>query len=355
MGWFTQYGSQIQKERAKIMANRTKNRKKTIELREDQLIFQFPDVHEDAELRIEFQRTLRIPDDNREHYLPPGLGRFPLSRVDDYPENLPDRWSTHGGVFLPMYQAEALWINFHADYPMAVKIAAGKVNAVTGETWEEELSGEPQDYVVVPGQPWLDGFCVENGLIRQFVAMPLGDGYTAEEQLTGEAEHGGLQIAVYPLKRSNYEEIRLREAISSVNREISREFSKIVEEMSLALGGLMRQEIFEDEHGIDAWDASTGSRCFVHIVNSVQLLHLTGCQPPSEPPTAQNYTNAGLPWYDYYGGDLKALQGAKELTELDSVASVKLKKGEGFLPDNDPVTPSVVKRLSQSMVREGVF
>ena len=81
-----------------------------------------------------------------------------------------------------------------------------------------------------------------------------------------------------------------------------------------------------------------GSRCFVHIVNSVQLLHLTGCQPPSEPPTAQNYTNAGLPWYDYYGGDLKALQGAKELTELDSVASVKLKKGEGFLPDNDPVT-----------------
>ena len=60
----------------------------------------------------------------------------------------------------------------------------------------------PQDYMVVPGQPWLDGFCVEKGLIRQFVAMPLGEGYTPEEQLTGEAEHGGLQIAVYPMKRS---------------------------------------------------------------------------------------------------------------------------------------------------------
>ncbi len=338
------------------MAKRTRNRKKTIELRDDQLIFRFAGVHEDAEVEIGFQRTLRIPDDNREHYLPPGLGEFPLSRVDDYPDNLPDRWAEHGGVFIPMYQAEALWINFSGDYPMAVKIAAGKVNAVTGEAWEEGLSEVPQDYLVVPGQPWLDGFCVEKGLIRQFVAMPLGEGYTVEEQLTGEAEHGGLQIAVYPMKTSIYEE-RLRQRLERLkDGEISpRRSPRGSPDMGFAPGGLMRQEIYKDQHGIDAWDTSNGSRCFVHIVNSVQLLHLTGCQPPSEPPTAQNYTNAGLPWYDYYGGDLKELQGAKELTELDSVASVKLKKGKGFLLDNDPVTPSVVKRLSRSMVREGVF
>ena len=191
------------------MAERTEKRhgKKTIELRNDQLIFRFPGVHEEAELGIEFQRTLRIPDDNREYRLPPGLGRFPLSRVDDYPDNLPETWSQHGGVFLPMYQAEALWINFHGYYPMAVKIAAGKINAVTGEAWSKGLSEAPQDYMVVPEQPWLDGFCVEKGLIRQFVAMPLGEGYTPEEQLTGEAEHGGLQIAVYPMKRSKYEEM----------------------------------------------------------------------------------------------------------------------------------------------------
>ena len=330
------------------MANRTK---KTIELKNDQIIFRFPEVHEDAKLAIEFQRTLRIPDDNRQYYLPPGLGKFPLSRVDDYPDNLPETWSKHGGVFTPMYQAEAMWICFHGDYPMAGKIAAGKVNTVTGEAWEEELSGEPQDYLVVPGQPWLDGFCVEKGLIRQFVAMPLGKGYTAEEQLTGEAEHGGLQIAAYPMKRSIYEKLPLERNLGREDYYVLREEPQ----MGLAPGGLMRQEIYEDEHGIDAWDTSNGSRCFAHIVNSVQLLHLTGCQPPSEPPTAQNYTNAGLPWYDYYGGDLKALEGAKELAELDSVASVKLKKGKGFLPDNDPVTPSVVKRLSRSMVREGVF
>ena len=178
-----------------------------------------------------------------------------------------------------------------------------------------------------------------------------GNGYTAEEQLTGEAEHGGLQIAVYPMKRSIYEKLPLDKNMSRVEYYVLREEPR----MGLAPGGLMRQEIYEDEYGIDAWDTSAGSRCFVHIVNSVQLLHLTGCQPPSKPPTAQDYTNAKLPWYDYYGGDLKALEGAKKLAELDSVASVKLKKGEGFLPDNDPVTPAMVKKLNRTMVRESVF
>lgn len=331
-----------------------RKRDKTIELSDDELVFDFPVVHEGAELRIKFQRTLRIPDDNREYPLPPGLGNFPLYRVDDYLGNVPDRWRENGGVFTPMYQTEALWINFHADYPMAVKIAAGKINAVTGKAWTEELSREPQDYVVVPEQPWLDGFCVEKGLIRQFVAMPLGDGYTAEEQLTGEAEHGGLQIAVYPMKRSVYEERLLCEALQSLNETVQQSLA-VINEMGMAPGGLMRQQIYEDKYGTDAWDTSVFSRCFVHIVNSAQFFHLTGCEPPVEPRMAQDYTNAGLPWFDYYGGDLKALKGAKELAGLDSVAAVKLKKGEGFLPDNDPVSPAVMKRLSRSMVREGVF
>ncbi len=58
---------------------------------------------------------------------------------------------------------------------------------------------DPQDYMVVPDQPRLDGFCVDKGMVRQFTAMPLGEGYTVEERLTGEARHGGLQIVVYPM------------------------------------------------------------------------------------------------------------------------------------------------------------
>ena len=47
-----------------------------------------------------------------------------------------------------------------------MKIAAGKINAVSGEAWTAELHSEPQDYVVVPGQPWLDGFSVGEGPLR---------------------------------------------------------------------------------------------------------------------------------------------------------------------------------------------
>ena len=47
-------------------------------------------------------------------------------------------------------------------------------------------------------------------MIRQFVAMPQGQGFTAEEQITGTAEHGGLQIIVYPMKREYYEELENR-------------------------------------------------------------------------------------------------------------------------------------------------
>jgi len=326
-----------------------------IELKNDQLIVRFPEVHEDAVCRIEFQRTLRIPDDNREYPLPPGLGCFTLNHVDDYSDGVPAAWNDHGGVFLPMHQAEAMWINFHSDYPMAVKVAAGKIDALTGDSWKNELSENPQDYLVVPDQPWLDGFCVHKGLIRQFVAMPLGEGYTAEEQLTGDAQHGGVQIVVYPMKAKIYEEHHKHQRM--LMEDVCYSLAEPMADMGLAPGGLMRQEIYEDHYGFDAWDRSTRSRCFVHILNSVQFFAVTGVEPLGKPPTAKQYTDAGLPWFDYYAADQKALDGAKKLAGLDSVAAKKVKKGEGVLKDNDPVSPAMVKRLhaNKQLVREGDF
>ena len=97
--------------------------------------------------------------------MPAGLGAFPLRSVDDFPATAPSSWLQLGGVVMPMDQSEALWISLSARYPFAVKIAAGKINAVSGEAWTAELPREPQGYAVVPGQPWFDGFSV--GLQRR--------------------------------------------------------------------------------------------------------------------------------------------------------------------------------------------
>ena len=322
-----------------------------IEIQNDQLVFRFPEVHEDAVLRLNFQRTLRIPDDNRAYPLPPGLGGFPLNHVDDYGDRAPGSWGQHGGVFLPMHQAEAMWISFDTRYPMAVKVAAGKINALTGKRWRNELTKRPQDYLVVPDQPWLDGFCVQKGMVRQFVAMPLGEGYSAEEQLTGAAEHGGLQIVAYPMKAEVYE----KEQESRVDVCYAMAPVDASAEMGIAPGGLMRQEVYEDYYGFDAWETSVRSRCFVHVLNSVQYLAVCGVEPPNRPPTAAEYTDAGLPWFEYYGGDLAALEGSKELAGLDSVAMKKWKTGESGLAGNDPVQPKHVRRLGRRLVREGEF
>ena len=235
-------------------------------------------------------------------------------------------------------------------------MAAGKIDAVTGEPWTNDLSEQPQNYLAVPGQPWLDGFCVGKGLIRQFVAMPLGEGYTAEEQLTGEARHAGLQIVVYPMQAQRY--LAWKKEREERFRRPSREYaclSSAPADMGLAPGGLMRQEIYGDAYGFASWDRSARARCFVHILNSVQFLQVSGSAPPAMPPTARDYVEAGLPWFDYFGGDLTALDGARKLAGLDSVAATKVKKGEGVLAGNEPVQPTVVKQLSAAQVREGEF
>lgn len=325
-----------------------------IELKRNELVFQFPEVHEDAVCRVDFQRTLRIPDDNREYPLPPGLGRFPMEHVEDHSSRLPMSWNERGGVLLPMFQAEALWINFSGrtgfrngpDYPFAVKIAAGKINAVTGDEWSNGLVKDPQDYVVVPNQPWLDGFYVREGLVRQFVAMPLGRGYTAEEQISGTAEHGGIQIIVYPMKRDRYEELLKRSARASVADAC---YSVAIPcesaSMGLAPGGVMQQKIYDDEYGYDAWDMTAFSRCFIHILNSSQWAIATGRPVPGQPPSAEDYTKAGLPWFAYYDENLVALTGAKKLAELDSVAAKGVKLGEKPLPENEAVKPQTIVPL----------
>jgi hypothetical protein len=331
-----------------------------LELQHDsQLTFTFDEVHPHAKVTIDFQRTLRIPDDDKKYPLPPGLGRFPLKHVDDFKDRVPSAWLKRGGIMLPLYQSEALWLNFtghnvpdHGIYPFALKVSAGKVSALTGEAWRVGL--EAGDYVTIPKQPWLDGYVIEKGIIRQFVAAPLGMGFTAEEQITGKAEFGGIQLEAIPMKREVFErrfpkQERLSRGImrgmslnfsadsDSLNEISEQEFGPCAAaaDMGLAAGGQMRQEIYEDPFDINDWDMAHRSRVFVHLANSLAWKAITQHEPPYPPSTAADYARHGLPWFDHYSDDPKVLAGTGKLKNLKSVMQMGFQKGFSILPENE--------------------
>ncbi|KAH8929606.1 hypothetical protein BT69DRAFT_1292478 [Atractiella rhizophila] len=147
---------------------------------------------------LTFHRTLRVPDDGK------GLGSFPLQPIGKFASRVPQSMLKRGGYLMPIYQCEAMWMSFGRNYAeskdFAVKVSIGGVNAISGkpQDLDEGLQVESQDYIFHGRQPWLDGVRHADGVVRQFVAVPLGSGQTVEEQLTGEAKLGGIQIDVFP-------------------------------------------------------------------------------------------------------------------------------------------------------------
>ena len=298
-----------------------------IELMNDALCFLFPQVHAQANLEISFIRTLRIPDDDSAHPAPPKMGVFPMVHVDDFEKTVPAHWLERGGVMLPMYQSEALLVRFGPEntnakprYPFAVKLAAGKINALTGDAWANNLTPHPQDYAVTPPQEQIHGYCVGRGVVRQFLAMPLGLGHTAEEQLSRMAQYGGIQVCAYPMKATEFERLSAKGHEVDAPSSLSENQAPFRAEMGLGLGGLLGQDIRLDPFGYDVWDHDNMSRCFVHLADSALWTAITGLAPPVSPPMAREYNRAGLPYHDRIYAPTPAHEGSRILEKLRSVS-----------------------------------
>ncbi len=296
-----------------------------------------------------FQRTLRIPDDDKTYPLPPGLGVFPVRRVDDHPDCFPDTWKGSNHFFISMYRREALWLGFDgADWkPNAVLIGVGKINAISGQVWDETLCGDTQNYIVCPDQPWLDGINVGDGVIRQFVAVPLGLGYTIEAQLTGAEEFGGIQVMVYEPKPGRFPDQAPPEP--ELDFAMFAEPVGMVEEMGLGAGGQMKQKIYPDPHGVDTWDPENCASIFIHIVNSEQHRELLGFEPPPTPISAQTYAEYGLPWFDLYDEERGDLAPSEVLAKVKTIREQEIAQGIAVQEDAAiEVDESSVHRLHPS-------
>lgn len=298
---------------------------------------------------ITFQRTLRIPDDGRIYPLPPGLGRLPILRVEDYLDRIPLAWRDCGGAFIPMHQREALWLGFHAASwkPNAVKIAVGKVNAVSGEPDDEALHADHQDYVVCPDQSWLDGIHTAHDLIRQFVAMPLGFGYTVEASMTGMESFGGIQVKVYePLPGKFTNEPPIKADTGPVRSAMPKAGG--ITTMGLGAGGAMKQKIYPDRYGIEVWDQDNYGQIFIHIINSLQFFEITGREPPPTPINAKTYAEYGLPWFDLYDETKGDVPPSERLALVKTISARDVERGETVQADESfEVFESQIEKLQK--------
>ena len=479
----------------------TPNNKLSVRVDGNQISFYSPNDPDDN-IIITFHRTLRIPDDGKIYPLPPSLGNFPVKRVDDYLDRVPEKWKKTGGIFIPLYQREAMWMEFlnvSSEHPHALKVAVGKVNALSGEMWDEEMKDRSvQDYVVTPLQPWLDGINSGDGTIKQFIAMPLGQGYTVESQVTGEDKVGGAQIICFnPNEQKRKRQFAPQEPVRSVPQqpkpiyqpqvlftppsmtspppptsfgfsmvspqppqgyqqhsvvpccelvnlgsyekqacdsiqslsfdcceseesyappsapsyqnsyssqpssssslvsdffgatisstattlskppsnsapkmrkssdsksERKKENSSVsssvkAQELGLASGGKMKQQIIEDPYGAEFWDVSTKARVFIHIVNSEMFAQITGESVPPTPISAQTYSSYNYPWFDHYTenvgtiGKSEILSGVKSVKQIDEEKYAWSQQDDSTVKINNVVTHK--ETFDKNSVRDG--
>jgi hypothetical protein len=242
-----------------------------------------------------------------------------------------------------MYQREALWLGFHgaAWKPNAVKVAIGGINALTGEPDGPDLSADPQNYLVAPLQPWLDGIKTGHGSVRQFVAMPLGRGYTVEGALSGEERRGGIQVTVFEPRPG-----RFPDAPPAERGVSSGPMRSASPGMGLAAGGVMRQRVYPDPHGVDTWDPDSRVAVTVHIVDSRRYREITGEDPPPTAVDAATYTAHGLPWFDLYDEERGDIKPSERLAGAPSIAAIDAERGgEAAGSESVEVPPPQVKRI----------
>jgi hypothetical protein len=310
--------------------------------------------------RISFHRTLRIPEDGRDYPLPAGLGRFPIHRVEDYAEKVPAKWLQEGGFFIPLYQKEALFLQFDGPkwHPTIAKVCVGKINAISGKPYSEGLSRQQQDYVVIPNQKWLDGICSGEGLVKQFVAMPLGQGYTIEAQITDEERFGGFQIVIMDAvdgrfvdrdpaidSRIKAEEEAKRRRKSGVlyagplPRASVVPLGSSASSMGIAAGGSIKQQIQKDTYGVESWSPEKRRSLTIHLVNSLAYKAITGMEPPTSPITAAAYQRAKIPWYSNYDETAPIVKPPSIFKRILSIAQIEKKRG--VTPPDDEFQRSI--------------
>jgi len=173
--------------------------------------------------RVTFRKCARVPEGPTSHPLRPRGPHFPIFDVSSTPDDtdptpslLPDGFSK-GSALIPMYQKEALWMDFNVKEPVALKCVCNagtpqEYNVLTGQRdvpllmkikkshiWPPNAQ---QNYMILPQQRWLADRNIGEGRMAQFCATRLDDGNAAEAQMSGAAQNS-IQISAFPLLKDD--------------------------------------------------------------------------------------------------------------------------------------------------------
>ena len=289
-----------------------------------------------ARFSFRLERTLRVPTDGSTYPLPPSLGSFPLYRVADFSKRMPRALRNGAAYFIPMYQWEAMWVSFQAaDWkPNAVQVASGGINALTGEPYPCRLRTDPQNYLVCPLQPWLDGFKTGDGTVSQFIAAPLGQGLTVEEQITSRTAKGGLTVRVFEPKPGVFPD-RPPKSAEQLSRVYALE-SFQASGLGLGAGGSIEQKVYPDPNGVRTWDGNNSTEVSIALINSEAFLEIVGEAPPPSPISVDDYNRWGFPWFKLYDDEANAL-----------IATSALKNVKPVRLGDKPLKPKQVKDIKR--------
>ncbi len=265
-----------------------------------------------APVQISLRRTRRllVGDRDQVHNLPPDLGPAQVASVADFADRLPSEIVTQGGIMVPMQPEEAFWLDFRKARtyrPSVIMIAAGKVNALTGEYWSEQLApaaierrlgvsgsvSTAQNYLHIGGKgptnPWLDGWRTADGKVRQFVCAERGCNTTVEGQITGAEHTGGIQILFMDAHLDMFPTAN-RPQPMAFGGEITRcsvirsaahlgdigARSTVMRSMGVAAGAQIRQELVPSPYPLVTWDPTATAKIFVHLIAAQDWIEITG-------------------------------------------------------------------------------
>jgi hypothetical protein len=255
-------------------------------------------------LTVKFQHPPRPPGDAKIYVFSTGLEELPLRPATDFPDAPPAPWLKQTDFLMPMDASDPFLIRFTSNYPFAVKLAAGNLDAVTGESSLSGLQKEPRNYLVVSGES------TTRGVKERSFVLPLDVGCAVHEQFFADQKIGRIDLQICPLHVESYFREEVAHSIPPTLREYFAWFvyapsvrarlgkMQLLDEqqgnecLTDESGAILLGRKFEDEFDpqyieelvdlreVADWDQTETKSCSVHVCNPSVWRKITGMNPP---------------------------------------------------------------------------